>query len=151
MGLRLAPALLAVMLSVCTMPESTSRIVHPNGLSLALPASLSAEQRPEGFRIDAPAARNSRAPLEITVSVHPGAEKPDGAWPSTRSVGGRRFSYRVDQDEGGSGGDFFLLSAWTPFPGGYVLVRQEAQAEPPATPDFAQAWSVMESLVPPSR
>lgn len=144
------PTLLLVsslLLPACSMKsEPTTRLVHPNGLMLELPASLDAQQRLDGFLVTPPGARERRSPQQVSITRHLGAARPPGAWPEQKRVAGRAFSYRVEQNEGGSGGEAHVLTAWTPYPGGYVQVEQTVQSEWPATADHGFAWEVMATL-----
>ena len=130
--------------------EPTTRIVHPNGLSLDLPASLSARQVADGFLTGPPGGEDRRSPVQASVHRRTGPVPPPGDWPEARRVGDRLIHYRVQEEAGGSGGPESALSAWTPYPGGFVQVEQVSQAEGPASPDHSLAWKVLAALREPA-
>lgn len=142
----------AFFLTTCTAvppAEPVVEHVHPNGLTLRLPASLSVQEMPGGFLVDIEARRRSRYPLNVEVVRHEGANSPDGNWPTTRVVRGRTCAYRQTHGSGGSGGDEIFLDAWCPYPGGYVQIDHAAQSEWPPEPSDEFGWQVLAGLVDP--
>jgi hypothetical protein len=146
-----AGLLVTLLMQACSMDnkEPALHFVHPNGLSLRLPIALSAQQLPDGFIVDLAASRESRTPEQVTVVLHKGASEPEGEWPDKRVVSGRVFSYRMEQDKGGSGGEVYVLVAWCPYPGGYVRLEQVSQAEWPTVPNESLIWNVTAAISEP--
>lgn len=140
--------ILSVSCTFSTEPNvmrNTREVVHPNGLSVRLPDSLTTSETDDGFLIVPPGDANaySRYPLEINVTLHRGEEQPDGSWAEQRRIESRVVHYRVEENEGGSGGSEYGLYAWESVPGGYIKYQQWAQAEM-SRPDFKLAWQVIE-------
>ena len=62
-----------------------------------------------------------------------------------RRLDGRDFRYGIDHVDGGSGGDTQVLQAWEETQGeSYLILQQTVQGEPPAQPDFADGWAILE-------
>jgi hypothetical protein len=139
--------LAAIVLQACSInKEPTIDYIHSNGLSLKLPAVLSAHQLSDGFVVQLAASLQDRAPKQVFVTLRQGASMPAGEWLERKSVAGRLFPFRLDREEGGSGGVSHKLTAWSPYADGYVLIIQVAQAEWPTVPDHSLAWMVMDAI-----
>ncbi|MBS7813090.1 Tsi3 family protein [Roseococcus pinisoli] len=96
---------------------------------------------PQGllFRREGPARRTVES-LSLTYGAN---AEPAGAFPARRSLGERMVRYRLDREEGGSGGDEFDLAAWLPCGTGHLLLRFSTQAESPADPALEVAWALL--------
>jgi hypothetical protein len=122
------------------------RFEHPNGITLMLPRYLVADPTSTGFLVSTPQSRFLRIPEEVSVDLRADAREPKGEWPSTRDFDERVIYFRVDMEEGGSGGSTYILSAWETTQDGYIEVKQHTQAEGLSSPDFSLAWKVIEHM-----
>jgi hypothetical protein len=120
-------------------------LVHPSGLRIELPTDVyEAEETAAGWQIRPADAATLRSPFEINVALAVGA-RPAGEWPESRRLDSRDFRYRIERTGGGSGGDMQVLRAWENSPGEtYLTLQQTVQVEPPARPDFADGWAIIE-------
>ena len=129
--------------------EAPSRVVHPNGLTLALPDGLSARQLPQGFRVERGASAATRRPQQVIIAFHSGAAAPEGEWPQRAVISGRVCSLRTDRAEGGSGGDTAVLQAWCAYADGHVRLEQHSQWESPELPDRSLMRQVIAAISEP--
>lgn len=148
--MRGAIAVLAIIaLQACGMREEPAiEHLHPNGLALRLPASLVVHQLNDGFVVQPAASVQTRAPHQVFVSLRQGVSPLAGGELERKNVAGHLVFFRVDHEEGGSGGASHKLTAWRPYADGYVLITQVAQAEWPAAPDHSLAWVVIGAIGP---
>jgi hypothetical protein len=124
---------------------STTPLKHPNGLSLAMPATgWTQQQTSTGFVLQ-PATAGGRDNPEIRISLNSGTS-PIGIFPETRTFPASMAQYRIDISDGGSGGTEHILEAWTACGTGHAVLEQVLQAEPPEKPDFSVAWAVLATL-----
>lgn len=149
--MRTSAAVLAVIvLQACSMHEDpTIDYIHSNGLTLKLPATLSAHQLADGFVVQLAASLQERTPQQVFVTLQQSASMPAGERLERKIVSGRLVLFRFDHEEGGSGGASHKLTAWRPYADGYVLTVQVAQAEWPSAPDHSLAWMVMNAISDP--
>ena len=130
-------------------PPTGQPRVHPTGLVLApQPPSYAVRESTAGFMVEPANARSLRSPWQVDLRL---AQKDpfDGAGALRRmKVGDRDARYRVAVDEGGgSGGPMHTLTASMaalacgPFT--HIVVIASQQVEPPASPDWSAAWSVL--------
>jgi hypothetical protein len=123
----------------------TTPLKHPNGLSLAMPATgWTQQQTSTGFVLQ-PATSGGRDNPEIRISLNSGTS-PIGIFPETRTFPASTAQYRIDISDGGSGGTEHILEAWTACGTGHAVLEQVLQAEPPEKPDFSVAWAVLATL-----
>lgn len=109
--------------------ENMRETVHKNGLTVRLPEKFAAAEIGEGFRIE-PADgsnKNVRYPVEATVTLE--ADPPAGEFPREKTDGGRSVKYRVEKQDGGSGGEEYSLTAIETVAGGYIVYRQREQSK----------------------
>lgn len=144
---RSAVVLAIVGLQACSVHE-TSIVdhVHPNGLILRLPTALSTRQISDGFVVQLAASLQQRVPQQVSVTLHRGGNIPTGENLEKKSVAGGLVLFRVDREEGGSGGASHTLTAWRAYADGYVQIVQVTQAEWPSVPDHSLAWTVVAAI-----
>lgn len=120
--------------------------VHGSGLTL-LPqsAAVVVRETPAGFRADPENARRVRSPwsaelrLEATDPVAQAGSKP-------RRVGAHQTHYTLSIDEeAGSGGPLHTLTASAACESRYIVLQASQQVEPPASPDWTPAWTLLAS------
>lgn len=120
--------------------QDVREVVHPNGLFLHLPASLSVTETTDGFTVAPPPVRSSGP---VVIRLRPNEERPVAPGPERRAVGARELSYRIAKvGEGGSGGAEYALAAWEACPGGHISYHQVEQAET-GEPFYEFAWYVI--------
>lgn len=145
-----AVVLTVIVLQACSMYKApTIDYIHPNGLALKLPATLSARQLSDGFVVQLAASFQGRDPQQVFVTLQQGANMPADERLERKNVAGRLVLFRLDREEGGSGGVNHKLNAWSPYADGYVLIIQVAQAEWPTVPNHSLAWIVIEAISEP--
>jgi hypothetical protein len=142
------------ILAACSVAEIQSvedtwvRYVHQNGLSLCLPDSLTVEKRANGFSIYIKETKEQyRLPLEVNVSLQAGEIEPQAHWLQSWPLFSSLFNnvhYRVEEEEGGSGGVGYRLTAWQKQGDGYIVYQQVTQADG-TSPDFSLAWQVIKA------
>lgn len=141
---------ITAILAACSMDEAQSteegwsRYAHQNGLSLCLPQSLIVESSATGFTIYPNRTQEQyRLPLEVSVSLEPGQMNSQAnwlqSWPFFNNV-----HYRIDEEEGGSGGVGYRLTAWQQMGDSHIVYRQFTQADG-TKPDFSLAWQVIKA------
>ena len=122
-----------------------------NGLRLSLPESLpldgvphrlTVKQTSGGFQVTLGEASIRRVAIVAGVALREGATAP-GAWPGEREVSGRRIHYRIDREEGGSGGSQVDFHAWEACAHGHLEYAQGDVVEEPGEPDFSLVWRVI--------
>jgi hypothetical protein len=122
---------------------------HPSGLALRVPeGSFDVKQTAAGFRLLPVGSAQRRTATEVTVDLRTG-QAPEGSFPQTRKLRGRIFRYRVDVEEGGSGGDEHVLRAFSEAGAQHVWIEEGQTIEPPAKADFAAAWQIADGLEAP--
>jgi len=117
---------------------------HPTGLTLEAPSTLSVEQTERGFIFSPSDNATVRSPTQIIVELRQGA-LPAGSWPERHRRQGRTARYRIDIEDGGSGGEQHVLRAWEESANGYFWLEQAIQVEAPGVADFGTAWRILES------
>jgi hypothetical protein len=116
---------------------------HANGLAIEWDdANWASRNTESGFSFSLKDAGNRRTPPALSVDWSP-APKPQGDFPAARQNGSRKAFARTDKSEGGSGGDQYTLTIWTPCTTkGHILVKASDQSEASA-PDFGYAWDLL--------
>jgi hypothetical protein len=142
-----AVGLVVIVLIACVEDkQSAIDYIHSNGLTLKLPADLVVHNLGEGFAVQIAASLQERIPKQVLITKRQSESPPAGRWSEKKSATGRLFFFRLDREEGGSGGVRHTLTAWCPYADGYVWIVQAVQAEWPAPPDHALAWMVMDAI-----
>jgi hypothetical protein len=114
----------------------------PDGLVVAVPASLRVEPTADGFHARLGAE-------DVSVTVHTEATHPTEIFPASHLAGGQPFPYRLDRSSGASGRTL-TLSAWAPRADGYVLLSETGSGESSAATDGWLLWSVAAGVRSPS-
>ncbi|MDU7519926.1 MAG: Tsi3 family protein [Roseomonas mucosa] len=121
-------------------PSRAEEIVGDRVLSVPVPEGLGAVPAPRGLLLRPPEDR--RSPYDVTVTIEPAAAPP-AALPRLRRDGGTLARYRLDREEGGSGGAEVTLTAERPCDGAALRLVLRAQAEIPSTAMLEPAWAVL--------
>lgn len=129
-----------------TAEENMREYVHKNGLMVKLPEKYSAEESGEGFVVQ-PADgsnKNLRYPIEANVAFHKNGKMPKGEWTQQKNIGNRTIKYRIEKQEGGSGGAEYSFSAYESAGNGYIYYEQREQNED-VQPQFNICWTIIEN------
>ena len=120
-------------------------LIHPTGLVLgAQPPAVRVSETAAGFRAGPAASRRMRNPWSVDLRLADADPLEDGARVERTKVGDRDVHYHVSvDDDSGSGGPLFTLTAWTACEFRRIVMTAGQQAEPPAKPDWSFAWSIL--------
>ena len=121
-------------------PSRAEAVVGGRILSVPVPGGLGAAPVPRGLLLSLREAR--RSPYNVMVTIEPAAAPPD-ALPRRRRDGGTLLRYRLDQEEGGSGGAEVTLTAERPCDGAALRLVLRTQAEIPSASLLDPAWAVL--------
>jgi len=121
-------------------PPRAEAVVGDRVLSVPVPEGLGAGPVPRGLLLSLREAR--RSPYDVTVTIEPAASPP-AALPRARRDGGALVRYRLDQEEGGSGGAEVTLTAERPCDGVPLRLVLRTQAEIPSKAMLHPAWAVL--------
>ena len=140
---RLALALLALLAlpSGCERPRRhVVRLAHENGLVLRYDDRVEGiVPTREGYTLSLTPSDSraiNRIGVRLQASPVPGAE----AW-DERTLGGRRYRFHVQRDEGGSGGDEYTAIIATSIGPRWLVAEHHVQSE--NEPDFDVAWDLI--------
>ena len=128
-------------------PEENAReYVHKNGLTIELPEKFSVEETSEGFIIEPAggANRNVRYPIEAQVILKKDEIPPSREYAEQKTIGNRTIKYRINQNEGGSGGAEYNLTANEQIGDSVIYYSQSEQSEDVA-PHFKLCWTIIEN------
>ena len=153
-------AMLLIGVQGCNkQPETGMTITHSiNGLRLSLPDTLLLDGKPErptvtesaaGFKVALGVETRRRVKVEASVVLRTAEVEPPGVWHGERNISGRRIHYRIEREEGGSGGAQIDLYAWERCENGYLEYSQGDIVEEPGNPDFSLVWTVIAATQPP--
>jgi hypothetical protein len=133
----------AVMLSLgFSMPGHAEMLRHSNGLTLTAQSDTEVVRTESGFLIRESGSDRKRSPwsCEISFSI---ATIPGLDFPKSRRLANGRWRYRIDESEGGSGGQEWTFHATLPCKKGETRLRYSKQSE--ETPNFEQAWALADA------
>lgn len=121
-------------------------LTHPNGLSVKLDEKYSARQTDQGFIIE-PADgsnQNVRVPVEINVSLVQNIPDQNDNALKTKEFGSRKINYKIEKNEGGSGGELYEFKGFEKVSGGIIEYSQTEQSKY-SEPDFQTLWKTIEN------
>jgi hypothetical protein len=127
--------------------QRTKEVTHPNGLKVRLAESLTVEEVYNGFEIKPHGSESRRYPVEITVRLYSGQQKPSGEWPKEKRIGERIIKYRESRaDAGGASGDQTIISleAWEEVPSAYIFYTYTS---PEPEEDANLGWRIIENTM----
>lgn len=118
----------------------TEAVVGDRVLSVPVPEGFGAGSSPRGLLLRPLAER--RASYDVTVAIKPAAAPP-AELPRLRRDAGTLVRYRLDREEGGSGGAEVTLTAERPCEGVLLRLVLRTQAELPSDALLEPAWAVL--------
>ncbi|MEO0970172.1 MAG: Tsi3 family protein [Cyanobacteria bacterium J06639_18] len=121
------------------------KVNHPNGLQLKFPQTLSIEKIADGFLIQPSNWQELRSPSEIIVNLNTSQELSKQKWDGSKKIDGKVIYFRVEEVDGGSGGNIYTLIASKPLLKGYIYLKQTVQAEDINQADFSLGWNIIEN------
>jgi hypothetical protein len=113
---------------------------HETGLRAAAPEGFTVKTLPDGFRFDEAGRPRYARRIELRMAEH----APELEAPKRRTLAGMPVDFRIDTLAGGSGGTEYRLTAVRPDGDQFLILTAYDQSER-GTPDFADAWAVLES------
>ena len=119
--------------------------VHQNGLVVKLPKTLAATGTDDGFLIEPAGDLNKHLHNQLIIWIEKRENKGPTALINVRqkTVGKRIINYRIEQNEDGSGGAEYRLTAWEKVEGIFVVYKQTQQSED-GEPNFTTCWQIIE-------
>lgn len=124
--------------------ENLRQYVHQNGLMIKLPEQYAATINDDGFTVE-PADgsnKNRRYPIQAKISHRGLGETPVDDGSKQKTIGNRTIKYRIEKQEGGSGGEEYNFSADETLNGELISYNQSEQSEG-SPPRFDLIWLII--------
>ena len=119
---------------------SAEAVVGNRVLSISMPEGFGTDAAPRGLLLRPLVVQ--RAPYDVTVEIEPTAATPTEL-PRLRRDAGTLVRYRLDREEGGSGGAEVTLTAERTCNGAMLRLVLRTQAEIPSQAMLEPAWAVL--------
>ncbi|MEM7056877.1 MAG: Tsi3 family protein [Pseudomonadota bacterium] len=110
------------------------------GISVRAPEGFTAKSEPKAVIFTE--SGQIRTPLQVRIDLQPDGALPDAT--EERRITDGLARYKIEELDGGSGGQVWQLNAIKETPKGALMMRASQQTEL-GPPDFAMAWEIFET------